>query len=71
MPTNFSLSDLPAKYAAKVREIALKKGMSEEEVVVALMSTFFDLVDVDGEDEASLIRRWRAAMSEKFGIGSD
>lgn len=71
MPTNFSLSDLPEKYATKVREIALKKGMSEDEVIVELMSTFFDLVDCTEVDDAVLMQRWRAALSQKFGIGTE
>ena len=43
MTANFSISNLPAEYAAKVHEIAVRKGMSDEEVVLELMHTFFEM----------------------------
>lgn len=72
MTKKFSLSDLPAKYAAKVHEIAVRKGMSDEDVVVELMHTFFDLAEnYQDEDDSSIARRLRSTLRENFGIGSD
>jgi hypothetical protein len=63
---------LPEKYAAKVREIALKTGMSEDEVVLELMKTFLEVVDDPQEaDDITITRRLRFAMRKKFGINSD
>jgi len=72
MTTNFSISSLPAKYQAKVHEIAVRKGMSDEEVVGELMHTFLDLAEnYQDEDDSGIARRLRGALREKFGIGSD
>ena len=72
MTANFSISSLPAKYQAKVHEIAVRKGMSDEEVVVELMQTFFELVDSPQEEnDSSLARRLRSALREKFDIGPE
>ncbi len=72
MTANFSISDLPDKYAAKVHEIAVRKGMTDEEVVVELMHTILDLAEnYQDEEDSCIARRLRAALSEKFGIGSD
>jgi tRNA 2-selenouridine synthase SelU len=72
MTTNFSISNLPAKYAAKVHEIAIRNGMSDEEVVGELMHTFLDLAEnSQDEDDSGIARRLRGALREKFGIGSD
>ena len=71
MPPDFSMPELPEKYAAKIREIALKKGMSEEEVVIELMQTFFEVVEnPEAADDITITRRLRFAMREKFGIDS-
>jgi hypothetical protein len=72
MTANFSISNLPAKYAAKVHEIAVRKGMSDEEVVVELMHTFFEMADgPQEEDDSSLARRLRCALRERFDIGPE
>jgi hypothetical protein len=72
MTANFSISNLPAKYQAKVHEIAVRKGKTDEEVVVELMHTFLDLAEnSQDEDDAYIARRLRSELREKFGIGSD
>jgi hypothetical protein len=72
MPTDFPIPEFPEKYAAKIHEIAVRKGMSDEEVVMELLQTFFELVDSPrGEDDSRLAHRLRSALSEKFGIASD
>lgn len=72
MTANFSVPELPDKYAAKIEEIALRKGMSKEEVVAEMMQLLLDLADnYPDEDESSIARRLRSALWEKFGIGPD
>jgi hypothetical protein len=69
MTAEFPIPEFPEKYAAKIHEIALKKDMSDEEVVIELMSTFFEVVDdAQEEDDSSFARRLRGALREKFGI---
>lgn len=72
MTANFSVPDLPDKYAAKIHEIALKKGTSDQEVVAEMMELLLDLGEnFPDEDDSSVARRLRSALREKFGIGTD
>jgi hypothetical protein len=68
MPTDFPIPEFPEKYAAKIHEIAVKNGISDEEVVVELLNTFFEVVDrPQEEDDSDVMRRLRCAFREKFG----
>jgi len=72
MTANFSVPDLPDKYAAKIEEIALQKGMTKEEVVAEMMQLLLDLAEnYPEENDSSIARRLRSALREKFGIGPD
>jgi len=70
MTADFSVPDLPDRYAAKIEEIALLKGMTKEEVVAEMMELLLDLGEnYPAEDDACIARRLRCALREKFGIG--
>ncbi len=72
MSIDLPFPDLPDKYAAKVHEIALQKGMSDEEVVAEMMQLLLDLAyNYPDEDESCIARRLRSSLREKFGIGPD
>jgi len=70
MSADFSVPGLPDRYAAKIEEIALRQGMTKEEVIAEMTELLLDLGEnYPGEDDASIARRLRSALLEKFGIG--
>jgi hypothetical protein len=70
MTADFSVPELPDRYAAKIEEIALRKGLTKEEVVAEMTELVLDLAEnYPNEDDACTARRLRSALREKFGIG--
>jgi hypothetical protein len=72
MTADFSLPELPDKYAAKIEKIALQKGISQEEVIAEITQLVLDLGEnYPDEDDSRIARRLRTALREKFGIGPE
>jgi len=71
MAIDISLTDLPDKYAAKLQDIAARKGMSEDEVVAEIMKMVLDLAEnhPDKNDDF-ILRQLRCTLAEKFGSDS-
>jgi hypothetical protein len=72
MTAEFPRHNLPDEYVAKIHEIAVRNGMSDEDVVAEMMQLLLDLAyNYPNEDESCIARRLRSALREKFGIGPE
>jgi hypothetical protein len=72
MSIDLPLPELPEELAAKIHEIALKKGVADEEIIADLLRTFMEMVDNPRkESDISLTKRIRLELHQKYGIGPE
>lgn len=72
MTVDLSKIEFPDKIKARIRQIAVTTGSSEDEVVHDLLRAFFELIDdFEKEDDSNYARRVRQVLLEKLGIIPD
>ena len=63
MPTDLPLPELPEELTAKIHEIALRTGRSDEEIIADVLRLFVETVDNPrNESDACLVQRIRSKL---------
>jgi hypothetical protein len=71
MSTDLPLPELPEELTAKIHEIALRTGRSEEEIIADVLRLFVEMVDNPrNESDTCLVQRIREELRRKFGSDS-
>ncbi len=68
MPSEFPSSELPDEVAAKIHEMALRSGSSDEDTLQHVLHLFMEMVDNPrNESDDCLIKRVRDELRRKYG----
>jgi hypothetical protein len=69
MAAEMSLPELPEELSARIREISIRTGMRDEEIVSYLVHTFLEMVkNPQHENEACQAARIKTEVRQKLGM---